>query len=299
MNKPTNIDLNLIKLFASLYETGSVKTTAERLNISQSACSHALQRLREHMGDELFVRVGNGMLPTEYSVSIAKYLITGLEIIGQGLTSSLTFDPNEVHTYRIAVTDYTEWCIQPQIMYLSNNYPSIYLEFVRLDERFPEGKLREGILDFVCGFTHKQEPSENLAYTAWFDDSYVCIRCIHHPIQGVVELKQFLQYKHILVTPWNETRGIVDVALSKMKKKRKIAVKLSSVLAAPNLIQNTPHLLTLPKLYAVQIEKQLPIVISPLPFEVPNYHIQFYWHWTRNNAPKIQWLLQIIKKLNN
>ena len=68
-----NIDLNLLKLFACLYRTASVTAAAEELNLSQSACSHALQRLRERLEDELFVRVDKQMLPTEYSVRSSVY----------------------------------------------------------------------------------------------------------------------------------------------------------------------------------------------------------------------------------
>jgi len=292
-----NIDLNLIKLFVSLYETGSVKVTAENLNLSQSACSHALQRLRERLGDELFVRVGNKMLPTKYSSQISQNLITGLELIGSGLASKHTFDPNESHTFRIAATDYTEWCLQPLVAILANNYPSISVEFVRMDERLPEEMLRESKLDLVCGFVHHHESSDSLEHQVWFKDSYVSVRCKSHPLKGAISLSDFLKHKHVLITPWGETRGIVDLALSKLRKKRQVAVKTSSVINAPNFIRGTSYLLTLPKKYAIEIEKQIPIITSPLPLEVPEYHVRFYWHKTRSNEPKVQWIRQQLEGL--
>jgi len=293
-----NIDLNLLKLFASLYQTGSVTATANELNLSQSACSHALQRLRDRFGDELFVRVNNRMLPTEYSVRLAEHLLPGLAMISKGLVSSHPFSPTENHKFRISATDYTSWCLQPFISYLSQTYTGIDVEFVRLDERLPESALKEGELDFVCGFAHQQESSESIAHLTWFKDKYVCTRYHAHPIQGDLTLDQFLSFKHVLVTPWNESRGVVDIALSKIKKKRQIAVKTTSVLAAPSFIQNTAYLLALPNKYANQIKEQIPITLSPFPFKVPDYKLSLYWHKTRHNDPKIKWFVQQFSELH-
>ena len=293
-----NIDLNLIKLFASLYETSSVKATAESLNISQSACSHALQRLRERLGDELFVRVGNRMLPTQYSDQIANDLIAGLELIGNGLASSQVFDPNDSHTFRIATTDYTGWCMRPLVVSLANKYPNINIEFVRWDERSPEEMLSRNKLDLVCGFVHQKETSESLDHHVWFKDTYVSVRCKTHPLKGTLDLAHFLQYKHVLINPWGETRGIIDLALSRLRKKRQVAVKTASVITAPSFVQGTPYLLTLPRKYALEVKKQIPLIISPLPLEVPDYCVQFYWHKTRGNDPKIKWIRQQLNELN-
>ncbi len=57
-------DLNLLHLFEAIHQTGSVTAAADRVAISQSAASHALARLREQVGDELFVRTGRALVAT-------------------------------------------------------------------------------------------------------------------------------------------------------------------------------------------------------------------------------------------
>lgn len=188
--------------------------------------------------------------------------------------------------------------MQPLIANLASKYPNITIEFVRLDERLPEEMLRQSKLDLVCSFVHQQESSESLKHQTWFNDSYVSVRCKNHPLKGSMKLNHFLKYKHVLINPWGEARGIIDLALSRLRKKRQVSVKTESVLIAPNFILNTPYLLTLPRKYATEIKKQIPIIISPLPLEVPNYSVQFYWHKTRSNEPKIQWMRQQISELN-
>jgi len=292
-----NLDLNLIKLFVDLYQTGSVRETAENLNLSQSACSHALQRLRDRLADDLFVRVGNRMLATEYSHEIAADLMTGLQHIAIGLSNSLSFEPSEPNTFRIATTDYTSKCLTPLLPHFATNYPDLRLEFIQLNERFPEEILQKEKLDIICGFSHQPENYEYLNSQPLFTDSYVCIRCETHPLKGSLNLDEFLRFGHIVVTPWNEGRGIVDFALASLKKKRKIAIKTSSVIVAPDYICNTPYLLTLPRRYANELQKRLPIQLSELPVPVPDYQIKLYWHKTRQNDPKIRWFCEQAEKV--
>ncbi|MCY9846306.1 LysR family transcriptional regulator [Vibrio caribbeanicus] len=291
MSKALNIDLNLIRLFCVLYQTRSVKETADKLHLSQSACSHALQRLRESLNDDVFVRVGNVMLPTEYSKTVAADMLKGLDLITKGIESKVQFSPHERHVFRIAVTDYTSWCMSSFISSVSRDYPNIKIELHQLEERLPEQALREGTLDLVCGFAHEFEHFESFSNKVWFEDEYVCARCRSHPLKGEFDLDAFLHYSHILVTPWNEARGILDITLSKMKKRRQVAVKSPNVLSAPTFLIGTSYLLAMPRKYATYISDVLPINVSPLPIDVPNYQVKLYWHKTRDKDKKINWII--------
>ena len=225
MTSLSSIDLNLIHLFAVLYKTKSVKETADTLNLSQSACSHALQRLRERLNDDLFVRIGNTMQPTEYANTIANRLIQGISLIEDGITFSSAFDPNAEQTFRIAVTDYTSWCMRDFIAKLSHDYPNIKIEFLNLEERLPEIALRESQFDLVCGFAHEIVSFESISNQVWFDDHYVCLHHQEHPYQSELSLEKFLSYCHVVVTPWNEAKGILDITLSKLRRREKLQSK--------------------------------------------------------------------------
>lgn len=56
-----NLDLNLLVVFCTLMEEGSVNRAAEQLGRTPSAISHALGRLRDQLGDPLLVRAGGRM----------------------------------------------------------------------------------------------------------------------------------------------------------------------------------------------------------------------------------------------
>ena len=59
-----SLDLNLLVVFDALMRTRSVTLAGEKVGLSQSAASNALQRLRAAFDDPLFVRTPKGMEPS-------------------------------------------------------------------------------------------------------------------------------------------------------------------------------------------------------------------------------------------
>src|SRR5437773_10259782 len=57
-------DLNLLVTLDVLLAEGNVSRAAQRLQLSPSAMSRTLARLRETTGDPLLVRAGRGLVPT-------------------------------------------------------------------------------------------------------------------------------------------------------------------------------------------------------------------------------------------
>src|SRR5437868_5919827 len=79
------IDLNLLPVLRSLFETHSVARTAAALSLTPSAVSHALARLRTALQDELFVRAPAGLVPTQRAASLVDDLGAGLAAIERAL----------------------------------------------------------------------------------------------------------------------------------------------------------------------------------------------------------------------
>src|SRR3954451_2098090 len=72
------LDLNLLRVFEALMQERSATRAGERLGLTQSAISHALNRLRYVLQDELFVRGADGMQPPERAPEISPLLRQGL-----------------------------------------------------------------------------------------------------------------------------------------------------------------------------------------------------------------------------
>ena len=96
-----NLDLNLLRVFDVLLEERSVTRAGARLGLTPSAVSHALSRLRYHLGDELFQRDRQGMQPTRKALEIGPSLHAALGQLQSALTPA-DFEP-AVSDHRFSV----------------------------------------------------------------------------------------------------------------------------------------------------------------------------------------------------
>ncbi|MGF1911350.1 LysR family transcriptional regulator [Vibrio kasasachensis] len=299
----TNLDLNLLKIFEAIYQRHSVNSAAHHLHISQSACSHGLARLRERLNDDLFVRTNSKMLPTEKAERLAQSVIPAMQMLNEGLSSSIPFNPFiGHHEITLSGTDFTTWTFLPKVSaYLAQHFPNISLRIVQTNQRIPEAQLEQGDIDFALGFDHKIERSNHIAHQIWLDDEYCTVACAKHTeLRGnsSLSLEDFIRLSHVVVTPWNERTAVVDEQLAKINRKRHIAVSLPSVLCAPYLISGTPYLLTVPRTYVEHLVLSLGLNIFPPAIEIPNYQIKLYWHKTQEKNGKLLWFKKLLSELN-
>src|SRR6516164_1124871 len=122
-------DLNLLVVFRAVAETGSVSAAADHLALSQPAVSHALNRLRQALGDPLFVRGRDGLSPTPFAQAIMVPVRDALAQI-ETIFEKPTFDPSkEKRRFRIAASDFTAVALlAPMLQELSGIAPGISLD---------------------------------------------------------------------------------------------------------------------------------------------------------------------------
>ena len=110
------VDLNLLRVFDTLYELRSVTRAASRLGLTQSAVSHALGRLRRAIDDPLFVRAPGGLQPTARAVEMAPGVREGLVQL-RGALSPTLFDPaSAVRRFTIAAGSYFCVLLVPELI---------------------------------------------------------------------------------------------------------------------------------------------------------------------------------------
>ncbi|UPQ89395.1 LysR family transcriptional regulator [Vibrio sinaloensis] len=93
------LDLNLLKVFAAVYEQGSVTKAADKLNVTQSAVSNGLTRLKSQVGQALFSRTGRGVKPTRFAQEFYSQLqapLLEMESLMEGLSE---FNPVTYHRF--------------------------------------------------------------------------------------------------------------------------------------------------------------------------------------------------------
>ena len=110
------LDLNLLRVFDAMTIELNTTRTGERVGLSQPAVSSALGRLRQIVGDELFVREGNRMVPTERALALREPIREALRQMEDALSAVARFDPaSATQTFRISGSDYFSILLMPRL----------------------------------------------------------------------------------------------------------------------------------------------------------------------------------------
>ncbi|GAL29312.1 transcriptional regulator LysR family [Vibrio variabilis] len=85
-------DYNLLKVLVLIYEYRSLTIAAAQLGKTESAVSKHLAKLREQLGDPLFVRRSDGLEPTHYLERVMPGIQRGLRSVETALKQGPIFD---------------------------------------------------------------------------------------------------------------------------------------------------------------------------------------------------------------
>ena len=263
-------------------------------SISPSALSHALSRLRSALNDELFIRQGSNMQPTARASGIAPGISSALNALSGSLRSADEFHPQTSNqTFRFAVTDYTAAVFFPALITeLQRAAPGISVRTVYSTAYDSFEDLSSGKVDFAVGFqTPGAMQQRNIDVIECFRDDYVVAVSSRHPrIQNGLTLEEFLAEGHVVVNPWNETRGVVDRELAKMNIHRRTVVELPSLLSAPAIVASSELIITLPERAITTLFTSEALTCFPVPFTVPPYILNVYFHSGRCTASGQEWM---------
>jgi DNA-binding transcriptional LysR family regulator len=175
-----DIDLNLLRMFDILYDERNVTRAAARLFLTQSAVSHALARLREVLGDPLFMRIPSGLQPTERAHQLAPRLRVALAEIRSAVATP-KFDPAKTRQrFVIAAGSYFCKLIVPSLIALARkSAPGITLQIVNFSADVAQA-LDQQQVDIALGAFDKVPP--RLRSEVLFHDEKAWAIGTHHPL---------------------------------------------------------------------------------------------------------------------
>src|SRR6266436_3025374 len=127
----TALDLNLLVALDALLLEANVSRAAMRIGLSQPAASHALQRLRDLLGDPLLVRSGARMELTPRAQALRSPLAQALDQV-RGLFIPDDFDAgsSERH-FRLMMPDLAVELLMPPLMEkITQAAPNIRIDVV-------------------------------------------------------------------------------------------------------------------------------------------------------------------------
>ena len=290
------LDLNLLPVFDAVFRHRSVRLAAAELAMSTSALSHALTRLRQFLNDPLFYRDGHRMCPSVYACELAPFVADALATLNQQLAPVQPFDPLTSHDcFRIAVTDYTAFCIFPGLMQaLEHAAPNLRFELRYLPHNPALTELLAGEIDLALSFSEPDGLSDpDLVETDLFSDEFIVIG---HRRRTRLTLEDYLAARHLVVTPWNEKQGMLDLHLARLGLARRIALRTPSMLGAPFMVTGSDLLMAIPSFVADTFEQVVNVSRFPLPFAVPRFTVKIYSHRRSGTRKATDWLKGVISR---
>lgn len=289
-------DLNLFVAFDALVAEGNVTRAAERVGLTQPAMSHALARLRKLIGDPLFVRTPLGMSPTPRALELVEPVRRALGEIDRALREPPAFDPRAAErVFTLASVDFGSLVVLPPLIArLRAEAPSCDLIVRQLRNEAIERQLAEDEVDLAMGVLYDAEPPW-MIQKRLFEERFVCVARADHPIvRGPISLDQFVALDHALIAPRGKRGGVVDRALARLGKKRRVVVTVPHFLVAPILVAQSDLVLTLPERVARSFAGMLTLRIVEPPMELERFVVSAYWHERQSNDPAHAWLRGIV-----
>jgi len=273
-----NLDLSLIRVFCAVYETRSVSKAAQSIARSQPAVSYALARLRSTIGNPLFVRHRDGMVPTPLASHLFQEFRRGLEIIDSTVTSVAAFDPFQSgRQFRIAMTDIGEMVFLPPLIgRLRKNAPRITVQSCQVSPTETPRALATGQLDFAIGYLPGLQV--RIAGVDTFSEQYVCLfRKGHGTIGKTMSLEDFESCEHVVVSSMFNSHHEMSDSLLAMGVRRKITLQLSHFTSLPDILAQTDFVAAVPSRVAKLFASTHPLRILPIPAELSSFNVRLHW----------------------
>ncbi|HND30184.1 MAG TPA: LysR family transcriptional regulator [Myxococcota bacterium] len=289
-------DLNLLVALDALLSEGSVVGAAKRLDLSPSAMSRTLARLREVTDDPLLVRGGRDMVPTPRALELRERVGPLLQEV-EGLLRPAE-RPRLEHlqcSYTLRTGEGFVESFGPALLErVGREAPGVRLGFVqKLDkDRSP---LRDGTVDLETGVVGARSGPE-LRAQALFRDQFVGVVRAGHPLaDGAVSAAAFAAGRHIGVSHSGVERGPVERGAEAAGLQRDIAVRVDGFGKALALARASDLIAVVPDRHTRGLQEGM--CRFPLPFSVPEITISLLWHPRMDGDPAHRWLRACVREV--
>ena len=281
------LDITLLLVFEEAMSTGRLSAAAKRLGLTPSAISHAVGRLREAFGDELFIRTARGVRPTPRALALREPVSEALRLIN-GALQPTRFEPNsDERVFRIAASDYETSLIAPLLVGKNSGVARfIFLTLVRKDAI---EALHAGDLDLLIGYTwEKDKACESMTL---YDEDYSVVARKKHPVLAQpLDLSAYTRYGHVLVSPGSTLTGIVDKALAAAGVSRRVVVAVPYFLAALATVAQSNLLATVPRRVAHCHSARFGLAMLAPPVPIRSFPVQMIWSRRMSVDPAMLWI---------
>ncbi|WP_233556434.1 LysR family transcriptional regulator [Noviherbaspirillum sedimenti] len=288
------VDLNLLYVFDVVMTERHVTRAAERLDMTQSAVSNALNRLRRQFQDQLFVKAARGVSPTPRALALWASIHQSIKDLHASMQPEVFDAAHANQRFRIALVDITASLLTPHLSHAVHSLaPGVSFFFVPYDPALTAARLMRGEIDFAIGV----EPARAAVLQTlplWSDTFVVAARRGHPLLDGDLSLEDFCAAPQIAINePGDEDApNMIDDALANLGRKRNIRLSVNQFSVIPPILHDSDLIAVLPTRFVETPYARGALASRSLPFAVPEVTLYLSWHQRSNTLPSHQWLKQ-------
>ena len=285
-------DFNLLVALDILLAEASVAGAARRLNLSTSAMSRTLSRLRDVTGDPILVRAGRNMVLTpwaEASRDRARNAVHEARAVLQPSMETLNVQ-NLARFFTIRANDGFVVAFGPALIAaVAEAAPDVCIRFAPKPEKTSR-YLREGLVDLEIGVQSNMGPEIRLQRL--FQDRFVGAVRKTHPLASLpnIGLNDYVSWGHVVAAPDGSLHGFVDDALAEAGMTRKIASVVPGFPTALSVALASDLVAMVPALYLQNPHMTEQLHVFELPFKTRTITVSQMWHPRMENDPGHRWL---------
>ncbi|MDP2006499.1 MAG: LysR family transcriptional regulator [Rubrivivax sp.] len=293
------LDLNLLRVLDAVMSEGSLTRAAAALAMTQPAVSHALKRLHQAVGEDLFVRSAHGMKPTPLAEALWPQVRGALATLREALAPD-DFDPlRHAVQLRLAMADATAALLAPGLVSgIESSGALVNLRVLPLTTRDPRQLLEADEVDLAVGFFPEAVTAiaarghdSPLRHTRLYQTRYVCVMRQGHPLAAApLTLDAYCAAHHLLVSFSGRAHGYVDQSLQALGRERRVVLTVNQFFTAGRVVAHSDLLTVLPEGFVEATGYGPALVTRELPLALGPVNVEMIWHLRHDGTPAHRWL---------
>jgi len=293
-------DLNLLVLFQVVLEERHVGRAAARLNLSPSAVSHGLGRLRQLLNDPLFLRTPKGVVPTARAMEISEPVTDILARVRGVISTAERFDPaTSARRFTIGAPDgVSAVVLHPLLAELARIAPRIDVG-VRQILPSPSRVWHSAIADLEArAMDIAIVPSDDVPLRfekrLIYEETFVIAMRAGHPFADDPTIERYCEMRHLVVSESGDPYGFVDEFLARQGRSRRIALTVPNFMFALAVIAETDLISALPRRFAAMHAERFGIRSLDAPLPLPDFRLNAVAPKAAMMDSGLAWLFEVL-----
>lgn len=298
MNNFDKIDLNQLRVLATLLETRNVTRTALRHSISQPTASRILDALRLTFNDPLLIKTNAGMTLSQRAESLRQPLQQWLAMTRAFLHHHGSGPEQAIAGHiRVASTDYGVLSVlEPAMPQILQKAPELYIDVLPLEAN-NFNQLAMGMVDLVIS---GWEPEQGKGYEQHLFEEHFCAAFhMQHPLAQAgtdtpLSVQELLDWPHLLLSVHSIDIDPIQSFLNAHGLQRKVAARLPYLLATLRLLARTDAIGVVPRHSLHAPLQEMGLTARPLPPEISGFNYWLHWHERSRRDPVVMWFVEML-----